>query len=126
MAEMHEIIDSLLKKRGISGYKMCNDLGLSRSFITELRKGRAKSVKVETAQKIADYFGVSVGYLLGNEQKETAPAEAEADEMSDILQEFRENPELKTLFSLSKNATPEELRQYINVIKALRGNGVNE
>ena len=62
MAEMYEIIDALLEERGISGAQMSADLGMSRSFMTELRKGRAKSIKLETAQKIAEYFGVSLDY----------------------------------------------------------------
>lgn len=65
MADMYKRIDDLLAERGITGAKMSNDLGMSRSFMTELRKGRAKSIKLETAQKIADYFDVSVHYLLG-------------------------------------------------------------
>lgn len=73
MADVYKIIDNLLKEHGISGAKMSSDLGMSRSFMTELRKGRAKSIKAETAQKIAEYFGVSVSYLLGIESKETAP-----------------------------------------------------
>lgn len=63
MADMYERIDDLLKKKGITGAKMSDELGMSRSFMTELRKGRAKSVKLETAQKIADYLQVSVKYL---------------------------------------------------------------
>ena len=69
MAEMYKIIDTLLEKKGISGAKMSSDLGMSRSFMTELRKGRAKCIKLDTAQKIADYFGVSLGYLLGEENE---------------------------------------------------------
>ena len=69
MSDMYKILESLLEERGISGGKMSSDLGMSRSFMTELRKGRAKSIKAETAQKIADYFGVSVAYLLGEETK---------------------------------------------------------
>lgn len=68
MAEMYEIIDTLLKERGISGAQMSSDLGMSRSFMTELRKGRAKGIKLETAQKIAEYFGVSVDFLSGTEK----------------------------------------------------------
>lgn len=71
MDNVHERIELLCKQAGISGAKMCSDLGMSRSFLTELRKGRAKSIKIETASKIADYFGVTVEYLLGKEQKET-------------------------------------------------------
>lgn len=69
MAELHEIIDELCTQRGITGYKMSVDLGLSKSLMTELRKGRSKSLKTETAAKIAGYFGVSVDYLLGKEEK---------------------------------------------------------
>ena len=61
-------IDKLLAEKGISGYKMSADLHMSRSFMTELRKGRAKGVTLETARKIADYFGVPVGYLLNEEE----------------------------------------------------------
>lgn len=67
MADMYERIDTLLTERGISGAKMSADLGMSRSFMTELRKGRAKSIRLETAQAVADYFGVPVSYLLGDE-----------------------------------------------------------
>ena len=32
-------------------------------------------------KRIADYFGVSVDYLLGNEEKPTAPKDSELDEL---------------------------------------------
>ena len=82
MAEMYEIIDALLQDRGVSGAQMSADLGMSRSFMTELRKGRAKGIKLETAQKIAEYFGVSVDYLLGEETTKT-PVEANRRTVSD-------------------------------------------
>ena len=78
MSTIYEIIDQLCAEKGISGSKMCDDLGMSRSTLTELRKGRAKTLKLEKASKIADYFGVSVDYLLGNEPKQKTPAEAGA------------------------------------------------
>ena len=76
MADMYKIIDDLLTQKGISGAKMSADLGMSRSFMTELRKGRAKSVKLETAQKIADYLGVSVSTLLGEEENNAPSADS--------------------------------------------------
>ena len=59
-----ERIEALLRERGISGSRMSADLGMSRSFMTELRKGRAKSVSAENAARIAEYLGVSTDYLL--------------------------------------------------------------
>ena len=97
MADITVTIDKLLKAKGITGAKMCADLGMSRSFMTELRKGRAKGIKAETANKIANYLGVSVSYLLGEEeQKNITPSKqklTEGEEM--ILKLFRQIPEDK-------------------------------
>lgn len=60
---------------------MCADTGISKSLMTDLKMGRKKGVNAETAQKIADYFDVSVGYLLGAvDQKEKSPILTEKDE----------------------------------------------
>lgn len=69
MATLHKRLLSLCEERGIKGGRMCVELGLSKSLMTDLKSGRKKGVNAETAQKIASYFGVSVGYLLGEEEK---------------------------------------------------------
>ena len=74
MQNLYEVIENLCQQRGIRPGQMCNELGLSRGLMTDLKMGRKKSVSAQTAQKIAAYFGVSVGYLLG-----------EAPENTDIL-----------------------------------------
>ena len=79
MADMYKVIDELLQERGISGAKLSADLGMSRSFMTELRKGRAKGITLATAQKIADYFGVPVTRLTG-EETPTQPARPVSEE----------------------------------------------
>ena len=53
---------------------MCGDIGLRRSVITDLKMGRKKGLSAEVANKIAEYFGVTVGYLLGTEGTKKAPA----------------------------------------------------
>ena len=37
--------------------------------MTDLKMGRKKTVNAQTAQKIADFFGVSVAYLLGQSEE---------------------------------------------------------
>ena len=54
---------------------MCLDLGLSKSTMSEMKAGRTKGISTTTAQKIASYFGVTIGYLLGEEEKEKKPAD---------------------------------------------------
>lgn len=76
MATLYETLDLLCKEKGVKGGRMCTDLGISKSLMTDLKNGRKKGVNAETAQKIANYFGVSVGYLLGEEdEKKEQPTE---------------------------------------------------
>lgn len=58
-------IQSLCENKNIRPGRLCDELNLSRSLMTDLKMGRKKTVNAETAQKIAEFFGVSVGYLLG-------------------------------------------------------------
>lgn len=120
MDDLYSKIETLCKKHNTNVTIMCKEAGVSRSPLTDLKMGRSKSLSSETLSKIASYFGVSVDYLLGNEQKEK-PAATNDSELAEILEDIRRNPDLRAMFSLTKNATPEEVRQYINVIKAIRG-----
>lgn len=63
---------------------MCLDLGLSKSTLSNMKSGRTAGLSATTAQKIASYFGVSVGYLLGEEEKEEKPT-AKDDELSENI-----------------------------------------
>lgn len=73
MCTLYESIKSLCDSKGIKGGKMCVDLGISKSTMTDLKSGRRSGISMDTAQKIADYFGVSVDRVLGSEQKEKSP-----------------------------------------------------
>ena len=70
MSSLYENIQKLCQEKGIRPGRLCDELGLSRGLMTDLKKGRKKTVNAETAQKIAGFFGVSVGYLLGQEESD--------------------------------------------------------
>ena len=78
MVDLYKLISDLCEQKGVSGGKMCADIGVSRSFMTELKKGRAKTITFATAQKLADYFNVSVDYF-DTEKEKTPDAEAPRD-----------------------------------------------
>ena len=67
MANLYESILALCERDGIRPGRLCDELGISRGLMTDLKMGRKKGVNAGTAQKIAAFFGVSVGYLLGIE-----------------------------------------------------------
>lgn len=83
MGNLYENIQSLCQSQGIRPGRLCDELGISRGLMTDLKMGRKKGVSAQTAQKIAAYFGVSVGYLLGDEGSDAVPA----DQKKDVLEE---------------------------------------
>ena len=75
MNNLYENIEKLCREKGIRPGFLCSELGLSRGLMTDLKMGRKKGVNAQTAQKIAAYFGVSVGYLLGKESSNSRSGE---------------------------------------------------
>lgn len=84
MSNLYKILDDLCKERGISNYRMCKDVKMQPSIMSDLKNGRRFTVKAETAQRLAEYFGVSVAYLLGEEEKPAPISEDELDSKQDI------------------------------------------
>ena len=76
MSTLYKRISELCKAQGVSGSRMCLDLGMSKSILSDIKSGRKKGVSTDTAQKMAAYLNVSVGYLLGEEEeKKEQPTE---------------------------------------------------
>lgn len=84
MGTLYENIIALCEKRGIKGGKMCTDIGMSKGILTDLKMGRQTGISASNAQKIASYFGVSVGYLLGEEAEKTPTVSGERDPIDDV------------------------------------------
>lgn len=59
-----ERLEKLLKEKGVSASRMCLDIGLSKDA-AHIWKKRNSLPTSGNLKKIADYFGVSTSYLLG-------------------------------------------------------------
>ncbi len=84
METLYDRIITLCEASGIRPGRLCAELGLSRGLMTDLKMGRKKGVSAETAQKIASFFHVSVGHLLGQEENGQMQG---SDKKTDILDE---------------------------------------
>jgi len=111
MSDLYKTIKHLCTERGITGYRLCKDIGIYPSVLTDLGKGRKKALSGEYLDKIARYFGVSVSYLLGTEDAES-PFSLE-DGLSDkdamLLAWFRSLPVAKQQAVLLSLDAPEGL-----------------
>lgn len=97
MGTLYEKIMALCKSKGVSGSRMCVDLGLSKSTLSDMKYGRTKGISMPTAQKIAGYFGITVDELYGKEpsgqkEKSTAADDGLSDEMKQLMERIKMLP----------------------------------
>lgn len=133
----------LCADRGTTPTELCHSIGLAGSAATKWKSGSVP--RDTTLKKIADYFGVSTEQLLhhdyvklrfdlqlfGDNSQEKKPpatkaaedAEAEEDELTELLQELKTRPEMKMLFSLAKGATKEDVELAVQIIERMRRQG---
>mgnify|MGYP002543170503 FL=1 len=98
-----EILKKLMHDKGISNNKLLTDLGLNKSSILNWEK-RGTIPSGETLEMIADYFDVSVDYLLG---KTPSP------EREDIPEDE------KRLRELLSQMSEEQLKTALKIISAI-------
>lgn len=64
----------LIKENNTSGAKMAKDLGFSSGLFSQWKSGK-QQISQKKLELIADYFGVTVDYLLGRTDVRTPAAE---------------------------------------------------
>ena len=68
---MYEILAQLMKERGLTAYRVSMDTGVSQATLSDWKRGRS-TPKLPKLQKLADYFGVSLEYLMGTQPSDPA------------------------------------------------------
>ena len=90
-----DIFEKLCNSVGKTASGVCNDIGIANASVAQWRRGRQPSPKI--LLKIADYFNVSVDYLLGKtEVSEADNANALlSSQEAELLKMFRQLNELQ-------------------------------
>lgn len=120
---MYEIFDRLMKEKGITAYRVSKDTGISQATLSDWKKGRCIP-KADKLQKIADYFGVTIEYLIGKEEIKKSSSEDKAKlvnndpELTEYLEALKNRPEMRMMFSLAKSATKEDVEKAVKIIEA--------
>lgn len=60
---MYEVFEQLLQKNGVTSYKVAKEAGVTQTTLSNWKSGRSTPT-TKTLQKIADYFGVTIDYLM--------------------------------------------------------------
>ncbi len=110
--DIYDRIKDIAHQKGISLTKMERDLGFSQGNLGRMMK---KDPKISSLQEVADYLGVTVSLLIGEDNeyyfdKETA-------EMANTL--FK-NKYMHQLFTVARGTASEDIQSVSNLLLSLK------
>ena len=116
---MYEIFSKLLQEFNVTPYKVSKETGVSQSTLSDWKRG-ISTPKQDKLQKLADYFNVSLEYLMTGKEKEGGEVYYLNEETRKGAQDIFENKELRMLFDAARDAEPEDLEAVHTMLMALK------
>ena len=102
-----------------------NDLGFNKSAVSTWCNG-SRLPRMDKVNVLAEYFGISRSDLIDDKPKEKVDnAYYLNEETREIAQEIFENPDMKSLFDMSRKMPPERLKAHLDFMKQLYDNEHN-
>jgi len=96
------------------------EMGFPAATVTRWKNG--SEPQYLTVSKVAEYFGVDISYF--SETKKD-PADMEISEVEqesmELLEELRDNSDMRMLLHSAKNATPEQIRAVAEMLMKFKG-----
>lgn len=118
---MYKIYCQLKEKKNVTDYQVAKDTGIPRSTFSEWKTGRY-TPKNDKLQKIADYFGVTLEYLMTGEDRNGYYLD---EETAKKAQELFDNPSMRILFDAARDSRPEDLQMAADLLKRLKESNPN-
>ena len=118
---MYEYFQHLLDKYGVTAYKVAKETGVTTATLTNWKKGKYNP-KPDKLQKIADYFGVPLSYLLTEKMeeniKESVLTPKDERDIAKILEQTREQLlSQEGLMFDGDPATPEAIESILSAMQ---------
>jgi len=114
-----DILYNLRTEKGISQAKLAKELNLSTGLIGMYENGN-RMPSVEAQEAIADYFNVSLDYLMGRDSKSLYYLDPQTAELA---KDLSEKPKLRTLLEFGRKADDIQLDIINEHIKHLQAYG---
>ena len=110
-------LKELREKAGYSQYSFADAMGIAQSTVGGWESGK-REPNFDMTKKIADFFGVSVDYLLGRDLPEEEKSQSLNNELDEYLEQLKNRSEMRMLFKLAKGATKKDVEQAVKIIEA--------
>jgi transcriptional regulator with XRE-family HTH domain len=101
------------QEKGYSQKQLAEQIHVSQQALAKWEAGTS-TPNPDTIQEIARLLGIPVSSLFDDDGL------SDDNGLAELLQEAKDRPEVHALFSLTKNATREDVEKTIEIIKVLR------
>ena len=113
-------IRRLRESHGMSQAEFGQIAGVTDKAVSTWENG-LKIPRMGAVQKIADYFHIPKSEILDDDhERKGTPLVNDDPELTEYLETLRTRPEMRMLFSVSKDATKEDVEKAVAIIEALR------
>lgn len=92
------------------------ETGISSANLSQWRTGIHKPTR-NKVKIVCDFFQISIDGITPTVKK---VEKSDGDELLDLLTALRDREDMRMLFKLAKGATPDDVRQAVKIIEALR------
>lgn len=121
-----ERIKKLRMRYDISQVELSEMIGISKQSLYKYENGVITNIPSDKIELLADVLHTTPSYLMGWENEQAQPSYYLNPETAAIAQEIFDNPELRALFDVSRNATPDDLLMARDILTALQKRERNE
>lgn len=86
---MYSNFEKILRQRNLSSYKVAKEAGVTQTALSNWKNGKS-TPSTTTLQKIADYLGVTVDYLMNGEETDNkALNEKDERDIKQAIEDFK-------------------------------------
>lgn len=117
---MYKIFEELCTSRNVTPYRVGKETGIATSTFSDWKNGKS-TPKTDKLQKIADFFMVTVDYLLTGKTTEEKIKEEFSPEQSELDLRISQDLELKSAISKYFSLSDKKKQHVIELIELLSG-----
>ena len=104
------------KELGLSADQVAERVGVNRATVYRYESDEIKNMGTETLVPLAAALRTTPAWLMGWEEDDS-----DDDLMAALERAFNDRPEMRVLFSIANDATPEDVEKTIKILETLKG-----
>lgn len=118
--ELRDILRTRRKALGLTLEDIAKATGVTRATVQRWESGGISNVRYDKMAKLAAVLQVTPAFLMGVKEPGQEEKTQEDMELEEYLDYLKNRSEMRMLFSVSKDATKEDVMRAVAIIEALK------